>query len=277
MGRKVIITIAPTGNVPTKEMTPYVPVTPQEIADQVYACWQEGAALAHMHARNAQGLPTSDVEVYREILACLAAKPDCDIITQLSTGGRGGNSALDRGQMICLGPEMASLSTGSSNFPAQGNINDPDTISHLNGEMVKYGVKPELEAFDTAMIPNAIYLARKGTLTPPLHFNLVLGVPGSLPATFKNLFFMYENLPEGCTWTITAIGRLQVELSAMALALGGHIRTGIEDNVYFDYEKRTHGTNVDFVRRIKSMILSMGYEVATPAEARVILGLSPKM
>lgn len=170
-------------------MNPNLPVTPEEIADQIYECWKEGAAVAHIHARSKEGTPTSDVAVYRRILECLAAKKDCDIITQLSTGGRAGNSPEERGQMICLGAEMASLATGSSNFPTKANLNDPDTIAYLAGEMKKYGTKPEIEVFDTAMLENALNLAKKGVISWPLQINLVLGVPGSQPATAKQLFF----------------------------------------------------------------------------------------
>ncbi len=271
MSDKVIITIAPTGNVPTKEMNPHLPVTVQEIADQIYECWQEGAAVAHIHARDKEGKPTSDVQVYREILAKLKEKSDCDIITQLSTGGRAGNSYQERGQMICLKPEMASLSTGSSNFPSKANLNDPVTIEYLAGEMRKYGCKPEIEVFDTAMLANALQLVKKGVLDWPLQVNLVLGVPGSLPASYKNLFFLYESLPQGATWTISAIGKDHVSLSTMALALGGNVRVGMEDNIFYD--KGVLATNVELVKRIKKIALAMGKEIATPQEAREILGL----
>ena len=276
MARKVIITIAPTGNVPTKQMTPNVPLSVQEIADQLYECWKEGAAIAHIHARNQEGLPTSDVGVYEQIIGRLTDKKDCDLITQLSTGGRAGKSAEERGQMICLAPEMASLATGSSNFPSKANLNDPDTIGYLRGEMAKYNVKPEIEVFDAAMLHNAVHLARKGLIAEPMHFNLVLGVPGSLPATPKNLFFLYESLPEGCTWTVTAIGKRHVELSTMALALGGHVRVGLEDNIYYNYEKKDLATNLGLVRRIRDIALAMGLEIATPQEAREILSLPAK-
>lgn len=274
MNKKVVITVAPTGNVPTKETNPHLPVTPQEIADDIYACWQEGAAVAHIHARDKEGKPTADVNVYREILACLAEKKDCDIITQLSTGARGGTTYLERGQMLSLGPEMASLATGSSNFPTKANLNDPETVAYLAGEMKKYGVKPEIEVFDTAMLDYAVYLADKGFIERPLQINLVLGVFGSQPATLKQLFFLYECLPEGVTWTISAIGRQHVALSTMALALGGSVRVGLEDNIYFS--KGILTTNVELVRRIKNIALAMGREIATPDEAREMMGLKRK-
>lgn len=276
MARKVIITIAPTGNLPTKQMTPNVPLTAQEIADQIYECWKEGASIAHIHARDKEGIPTSSMDAYKQVMHCLSQKRDCDIITQLSTGGRAGNSAQERGQMICLAPEMASLATGSSNFPAKANLNDPATIGYLGGEMQKFNVKPEVEVFDAAMLYNAIYLSKKGMLAAPMHINLVLGVPGSLPASPKNLFFLYESLPENCTWTITAIGRQHVELSTIALALGGHVRVGIEDNIYYNYQSKTPATNVQLVSRMRGIALAMGLEIATPKEARAMLNLPDK-
>ncbi|MGI6712761.1 MAG: 3-keto-5-aminohexanoate cleavage protein [Bacillota bacterium] len=271
MNNKVIITIAPTGNVPTKEINPHLPVTPQEIAEQIYACWKEGAAIAHIHARDTSGKPTSDVTVFQEILNNLAAKTDCDIITQLSTGARAGKSYFERGQMIRLKADMASLSTGSSNFPTKVNANDPDTICYLAKEMRKYGTKPEIEIFDTAMLENAVQLAKNGIIEEPLHINFVLGVPGSMPATFKMLFYLYESLPNNTTWTVTAIGKNHIHLSTMSLALGGNIRVGLEDNIYFN--KGILATNVGLVKRIKNIALAMGKEIATPTEARKILGL----
>lgn len=274
LSNKVILTLAPTGNVPTRQLTPHVPITPQEIAADAYTCWKEGAAVVHIHTRDNEGNPTSDVEVNREVMAELDKYADCDMIRQVSTGGRAGKSFTERGQMLCLSPDMSSLATGSSNFPAKCNFNDPDTISYLAAEMLKYNVKPEIEVFDTAMIWNAIRLAEKGEIKAPLHFNLVLGVAGSQPATVEALMYCYQNLPKDCTWGISAIGKDHVKLSSIALALGGHVRVGIEDNIYF--AKGVLATNVALVRRMKNIALAMGKEIATPAEARQILGLAPK-
>ncbi len=274
LSNKVILTLAPTGNVPTRQLTPHVPITPQEIAADAYACWKEGAAVVHIHTRDNEGNPTSDVDVNREVMAELDKYADCDMIRQVSTGGRAGKSFTERGQMLCLSPDMSSLATGSSNFPAKCNFNDPETISYLAAEMLKYNVKPEIEVFDTAMIWNAIRLAEKGEIKTPLHFNLVLGVAGSQPATVEALMYCYQNLPKDCTWGVSAIGKDHVKLSSIALALGGHVRVGIEDNIYF--AKGVLATNVALVRRMKNIALAMGKEIATPAEARQILGLTPK-
>jgi len=153
---KLIITLAPTGNVPTKEMNANVPMTPVEIAAQIYECWKKGAAVCHIHTRDKDGVPTSDVDVNRSVLEELDKYKDCDIIRQLSTGGRASKTYHERGQMICLSPDKASLATGSSNFPTRANLNDPETVSYLAGEMKKYGVKPEIEVFDSAMIDAAV-------------------------------------------------------------------------------------------------------------------------
>ncbi len=274
MNEKVILTIAPTGNVPTKELNPHVPITPQEIAAQVYECWKEGASVVHIHTRDENGLPTADIDVNRQVLVELDKYPDCNIIRQLSTGARAGKTYQERGQMLCLAPEMASLATGSSNLPKQANLNDPETIAFLAGEMKKYGVKPEVEVFDVAMIANALQFADKGLIDWPIHFNFVLGVPGSLPASFKNLFFLYEQLPANCTWSVTAVGRQHVELSVMAMLLGGNVRVGIEDNLHFS--KGVLNTNVSSVRRIKEIALALGKEIATPDEARKILSIKSR-
>lgn len=274
LSNKVILTIAPTGNVPTRQLTPHVPMTPREIAADTYACWKEGAAVVHIHTRDKDGLPTSDIEVNRAIMSELDKYPDCDIVRQVSTGGRAGKSYTERGQMICLSPDMASLATGSSNFPTKGNYNDPETVSYLAAEMMKYKVKPEVEVFDTAMIWNAVRLVEKGEINAPLHFNLVLGVGGSQPASVDALMYCYQHLPKDCTWGVSAIGKNHVQLSTVALALGGNVRVGIEDNIY--YSKGVLATNIELLRRIKAIALAMGKEIATPSEAREILKLAAR-
>ena len=271
LSNKVILTLAPTGNVPTKQLTPHAPMTPQEIAADAYACWKEGVAVVHIHTRDKDGLPTSDIEVNREVMNELDKYPDCDIIRQVSTGGRAGKNYMERGQMICLSPDMASLATGSSNFPSKGNFNDPETVSYLASEMMKYNVKPEIEVFDSAMIWNALRMAEKGEIKTPLHFNIVLGVGGSQPATVDALMYCYQHLPKDCTWGVSAIGKDHVQLSTIALALGGNVRVGIEDNIY--YSKGVLATNLMLVKRMKNIVLAMGKELATSAEAREILSL----
>jgi 3-keto-5-aminohexanoate cleavage enzyme len=274
MQEKLILTIAPTGNVPTKEMNPNVPMTPVDIAAQIYECWKAGAAVCHIHTRDNEGKPTSDAEVNRAVLAELDKYTDCDIIRQLSTGGRAGKTYHERGQMLFLSPDMASLATGSSNFPTRANLNDPETVSFLAGEMKKYGIKPEVEVFDSAMIDTAIRLCENTEIDAPMHFNFVLGMKGSLPAKEKTLFYLYESLPPNSTWGVSVIGKDHVKLSVIAMALGGHVRVGLEDNIY--HSKGVLATNVGLVQRMVNIAKAIEREIATPAEARAILSLKKK-
>ncbi len=274
---KIIITIAPTGNVPTRERTPHVPITPDEIARSVGECRQVGAALAHLHARDTEQRPTYRGEVFRDIVA--AVRASSDIITQVSTGARAGRTAPERAECLAAGAEMASLTTGSSNFATQVNDNAPDLVEQLCREMTRRGVVPEIEIFDAAMISLAVALAEKGLIPKPLHFNLVLGVPGSLPATPKNLFFLYESLPrygelaKDLTWQVTVVGPPHVDLSVMAMSLGGNVRVGLEDNIY--YARGVLAANSRLVERMVGIARAMGREPATPEEARALLKLPP--
>lgn len=268
---KLIITIAPTGNVPTKAMTPHVPVRPAEIAADIVACYAKGAAVAHIHARDEQEIPTCDSHYFAEIVRLLD-ESSCPILKQISTGARGGKSGEARAASLGLQPESASLATGSSNFPASINANDPQLIEYMAKIMLDNHIKPEIEVFDAAMIHNAVILQKAGLLKGPLLFNLVLGVKGSLPATAKNLFFLVESLPSDAVWSVSVIGPCHVNLSAVAMALGGHVRVGIEDNVY--YTKGVLATNTMLVERIAGIAKSIGRDLATPDDVKRIWGIA---
>ncbi len=198
---------------------------------------------------------------------------NADVIRQLSTGARGGkaSSADWRGQMLDLNVEMASLSTGSSNFPTSVNANSPELIQALAEKMRSNNIKPEIEVFDGSMLHNAIYMHKKGILKGPLHFNLVMNVPGSLPGTPRNLMFLVDSLPADSTWTVSGIGRSHVQMATMAIAMGGHVRTGIEDVVFMD--GNIPASNEALVERIAQIAHATGREIATPDEAREILSL----
>jgi 3-keto-5-aminohexanoate cleavage enzyme len=267
---KLIITVAPTGNVPTIKTSPSLPLTAEQIADDLCLCRQAGASVAHIHARDQAGKPTADPLAFKAIIE--KVKKRCDIIIQLSTGSRGGEGAEERGACIALKPEMASLATGSSNFAHSVNSNPPDLIKDLARRMAENGVKPEIEVFDLSALEYALYLSEKGLLNPPLHINLVLGVPGSLQGSPRNLFFLVENLPPDATWSVTAIGKSHKQLSALALVLGGHVRTGLEDLP--GLEDGEPVTNVGLVQRIADLARLYGREVATPDEARAMLSLN---
>lgn len=264
---KLIITIAPTGNVPTKALTPYVPVTPEEIAADLIDCCAKGAAVAHIHARDEQEAPTTELHYFAETVRLLDVA-GCPIVKQISTGARGGKSGEARAEALALKPASASLATGSSNFPASVNANDPKLIEYMATVMLEMGIKPEIEVFDTAMIYNAVNLQKAGLLRGPLLFNLVLGVKGSLPATAKNLFFLVDSLPPDAVWSVSVIGPQHVNLSAIAIALGGHVRVGIEDNIYYD--KGVLATNVALVERMVAIAKAMGREIAGPEDVRRI-------
>jgi len=268
---KLIITVALTGNVPTKEMNPAVPITIDEIVEDVKKCRMVGAAIAHLHVRDKDGKPTSDRALFKELLEKID-RENIDIIKQVSTGARGGANTVEwRGQMLDLNAHMASLSTGSSNFPNAVNANEPDLINALAEKMAANNIKPEIEAFDMGMISNAKRLLKKGVLKGPLHFNLVMNVPGSIEGTPRNLMFMVENLPQGSTWTVSGIGRSQITMLTMAILLGGHVRTGLED--VLEYENGVPAANPMLVERMVRIARELGREIATPSEAKGILGL----
>ncbi|MEA1976226.1 MAG: 3-keto-5-aminohexanoate cleavage protein [Bacillota bacterium] len=266
---KLVITVAPTGNVPTYQLNPESALTIDEIVSDVKKCKDAGAAVAHLHVRDKNLLPTSDRKEYKKLLEKLN---DVDIIKQVSTGARGGENSIEwRGQMLDLDADMASLSTGSSNFPTSVNANAPDLIKGLAKKMLDNNMKPEIEVFDLAMIRNAVYLMKIGYLKGPLHFNMVMNVPGSIKGSAKNLMFMVDSIPKGSTWSVSGIGNSQIEMITMAILLGGHVRTGLEDVLMYD--KDTYATNEMLVKRVVRIAKELGREIATVDEARKILSL----
>lgn len=271
--KKVIITVAPTGSVPGKQDNPYTPITPEEIADDVFKCYQLGAAIAHIHVRDQNGKPATNPELFARVKELITAR--CDIVLQFSTGARTGEGK-SRGACIDLRPEMASLTTGSSNFARGVNLNPPELIEYLAEKMYVNGVVPEIEVFDISMVDNALFYLKKGILKPPLNFNLVFNVPGSMSGKPKNLLHIVELLPPGSTFTVTCIGKMQTDLLTMGVLLGGNVRVGLEDNLFYSYADNILGTNMMFVERMVRIIKELGREVATPEEAREMLKLGPR-
>lgn len=269
---KLIITTALTGNVPTREMTPHVPLTPAEIAADVDRCATAGASVFHVHARNADGRPTLDLAVFKET-ARRIKKHAPDVILQLSTGARAGKDWEARANPVRLLPEMASFTTGSNNLPGIVYENAPDFIRYLAGVFRETGVKPEIEVFEAGMINNALHLVQKGLLTPPLHFDFVLGAPGAMPGTVRNLVFLADGLPAGATWTVAGIGKAELPLATAAIAMGGHVRVGIEDNLRLP--DGSPATNRQLVEKVVHIARTMGREIAGPEDARRILSLDP--
>lgn len=271
--QKLIITIAPTGSVPTRRQTPHVPITPEEIVACGKRCEAAGASLIHVHVRNAADeSPSTDYGLFRE--TCDGLRSETDLIVQISTGGRAGMAYEQRCERLRLRPEMASLTTGSVNFPDSVYENSPELIRRLARDMRDFGIKPEVEVFDVSMIQNALELVKDGLATAPLHFDFVLGLKGALPATVENLVHLRRCIPADATWSVAGIGAHQLPMNMMALVMGGHCRVGLEDNIY--YRRGELASNERLVERIVRLAREAGREVAEPAEARRILQLTGK-
>jgi len=271
-GGKLIIKAALTGMIPTKKDTPFVPITPQEIAEDAYQVYQLGTSVLHLHARDKNGLPTYKVEVYREIVD--RVKDRCpDVIVCLSTSGRVHPQVEHRSGVLALKPEMASLTMGSLNFPQYPSVNSPETIKRLALAMRENSTLPELEVFESGFINYALFLRRRGILSDPLHFNLLLGSLGACPANMRDLTYLVESLPSGSVWSATGIGRFQTQINVGAILMGGHVRVGIEDSIYYNYPDKELATNEKLVARIIRVAEELGRDIATPREAREILGL----
>jgi uncharacterized protein (DUF849 family) len=269
-----IITVAITGSVPRKENNPAVPITVSEQIESTHEAFEAGAALVHVHVRNDDQSTTSNPDKFAEFQERIR-KLCPGIIVQFSTGGRSGVGS-ERGGMLHHRPDMASLSTGSVNFPTRVYENSPDLIRELAGKMMQYGVKPEIEVFDLAMLYNAIDYAREGMLRSPLHVQFVLGVKHAQPVDREILEFEVRKLktlmPEA-TWVAAGIGRYQLEVNRWCLEMGGHCRTGLEDNVRWD-KSRLAKSNAELVSRVAELCAEYNRVVATPPMARHILGLN---
>jgi len=274
MSTPCIITVAITGSVPTKKDSAAVPITVAEQIESTHAAHEAGAALVHVHVRNDDGTTTSDPEKFARFLA--GVRRHCpDMIVQFSTGGRSGVGSKERGGMLHLKPEMASLTTGSVNFQKIVYENHPTLIHELATSMLANDIKAEVEIFDLAMLYNAAKLVADGLLKTPVHVQFVLGIPGALPADRQVLEFELAQLQRvlpGATWTAAGIGRHQLTVNEWTLELGGHCRTGLEDNVRFDKD-RLAVSNAELVARVVKLADRFGRRAATPAEARQILGL----
>jgi uncharacterized protein (DUF849 family) len=271
---KVILTVAPTGAWPSKDDTPHIPLQPKEIAEEIYACWQAGASIAHIHVRDDDDKSSMDFDKFTETVE-LVRKTDCNIVLNLTTSGQLGLKDEDRMKhIIALKPELASYDCGSMNW-AHSTVfeNSPRFLEKLGMVMQENNIKPEIEIFDAGMVYNALYYLKKGILKAPLHFQFVLGAPGGMTATVENLMFLKTLIPADSTWGALGIGRGHLPIMYTTLALGGHVRVGMEDNIYYSKGVLAK-SNVDFIERTKRIAAEIDKEIATPDEAREILGLS---
>jgi 3-keto-5-aminohexanoate cleavage enzyme len=275
MRAPAIIAVAITGSVPRKADNPALPISVAEQIESTHEAYEAGASLVHVHVRNEDETTSSDPEKFGAFLHGI--RRVCpDIVVQFSTGGRG--RALDqRGAMLHLRPDMASLATGSVNFPTIVYENPPDFVRGLSGQMRDLGVRPEIEVFDLAMLYNAADLVAEGLIAPKLHVQFVMGVRHALPARRDVLEFEVAQLRAalpGATFTAAGIGRHQMEVARWSLELGGHVRTGLEDNIRLD-RATLAPSNAALVRLAAELCVLNGRPVATPAQARRILGLAP--
>jgi uncharacterized protein (DUF849 family) len=268
---KVIISAALTGAVTPKDSNPHIPLTPEEIAEDAFRCYQAGAAIVHLHMRDDEGLGKMDVERFRRTAKLIREK--CDIVINMTTSGD--NRATDDERMAhipALKPEIASFDAGSFNWmPGGVFINSPQFLAKLGRLMTDNGVKPEVEIFDSGMLGVAAYYVKKGIINGPLHYQFVLGVLGGMEATVENLVYLVNRLPAGSTWSALGIGKDHLPILYATIALGGHVRVGLEDNIY--YAQGVPATNVQLVERAVRLIKEAQKEAASPDDARAILGL----
>jgi len=277
-GSLLIVNAALTGMVPTKAQVPHLPETPAEIAEDCARVAALGASIVHLHARE-HGRPTHRKDTYARIIG--AVREVCpDIVVCVSCSGRNVREVEQRSEVLELEgdvkPDMASLTLGSLNFATQASENSPDTIVALAHRMNERGIRPELEAFEPGMVEYARYLERKGVLRAPHYFNLLLGSRGTASCTPLNLAAMTSALPHEAHWAVAGIGAFQYTAHLMAIAAGGHVRVGLEDNIWFDAARTELATNPALVERVVRIAGDAGRTPATPTQVRTLLGLASR-
>ncbi len=276
---KLIINAAITGMVPRKKDTPHIPITPPEIIEDAFRCYQAGASTVHLHVRDEAENPTYKKELYAQIIEGIRTVCS-DMIICVSTSGRVHNTFEKRSEVLelegDLKPDMASLTMGSLNFPKQPSINSPEMIQNLALKMKERGIMPEIEIFEFGMINTTKVLMNKGILTAPLYCNLLLGSIYSAQATMFDLSYMVKSLPPEVQWGAAGIGRFQLSMNLAAMLMGGHVRVGLEDNIFFDNDRVELATNEALINRLVRLAKEIGRSVAMPHEAREMLGLQSR-
>jgi len=278
MKKRFILNFTPTGMIPTKEMTPNVPITIQDIIEQTLEAAELGANMIHLHARDEQtGKPAYQKEIYAEIIRGIRSR-NRDIVLGVSTSGRNFGEFEKRSECLELKgelkPDLGSLTLSSLNFNKEASVNSPEMIQALAKKMLENGIRPELEAFDLGMLNYARYLIKKTLITPPYYFNLILGNIACAQANMLNLGLMVNELPENSLWSVGGIGDFQLTMNAMSLIAGGGVRIGLEDNIYFDSGRTELATNAKLIKRILSIADSLEFVPYSHRETREILGLN---
>lgn len=268
---KMVITCAVCGAETTKEDNPNLPITPQEIAEATFDAYKAGAAIVHLHVRDAHGNPTQDVDIFRETIGLIREK--CNIVIEITTGGAVGMTDDERLKVIALKPEMASLDCGTMNFGDEYILNTIPTMRRFAKEFKKYTVFPTLEVFDLSHIYGSLILIKEGLLTPPFHYGLVLNVPAGVKYDIETLDFMVRRLPKESLWTVLGIGgRASLSSHYGAMSLGGFIRVGFEDNVYYSKGVLAK-SNAQLVERAAEIAKTAGKEIASPDDVRTLFNL----
>lgn len=269
---KLIITAAISGAEVTKEHNPAVPYKIEEFVREAKLAHEAGAAIIHLHVRTDEGKPTQDKDRFKVVMD--AIKAECpDVIIQPSTGGAVGMTNDERLQPTELSPEMATLDCGTLNFGGDEIFeNTENTIKYFGERMIEKGIKPELEVFDKSMIDMALRLHKKGFIKAPMHFDFVMGVNGGISGTLRDFIFLRGSIPADSTYTVAGVGRFEFSLAVAAIIDGGHVRVGLEDNLFISKGVLTK-SNGELVEKVVRLANEFGREIATPAEAREILGL----
>lgn len=269
---KLIITAAISGAEVLKEHNPAVPYTVEEFVREAKSAYDAGASIIHLHVRYDDGTPTQDKERFRVVMEAIKAVIP-DVIIQPSTGGAVGMTNDERLQPTELQPEMATLDCGTLNFGGdEVFFNTENTIKYFGERMINLGIKPELEVFDKSMIDMALRLSKKGYIQSPMHFDFVMGVNGGISGELRDFVFLRGSIPSDATYTVAGVGRYEFPLAMAAIVDGGHVRVGLEDNVYIS-KGVLAASNGELVAKVVRMAKELGREIATPAEARRILGL----
>lgn len=272
---KLIITAAISGAEVLKEHNPAVPYTVEECAREAKSAYDAGASIIHLHVRKDDGTPTQDKNRFKEVMDAIY-KVCPDVIIQPSTGGAVGMTDDERLQPTELNPEMATLDCGTLNFGGDEVFtNTENTIKYFGQRMIKNGIKPELEVFDKSMIDMALRLHKKGFINKPMHFDFVMGVNGGITGELRDFIFLRGSIPADATYTVAGVGRFEFPLAAAAIIDGGHVRVGFEDNVFLSKGVLAK-SNGELVEKVVRIAKEFGREIASPAEARQILGLKPK-
>jgi 3-keto-5-aminohexanoate cleavage enzyme len=274
--KPLIINLAPTGMVPTKEMTPHVPISTDEILEDVAACRELGVSIVHLHARGDDGVPTHRKESFAPLVEGVR-EIDPELIVGVTCSGRNVPTVEGRSEVLELDgkakPDMASLTLGSNNFRKQASVNSPETIMALAERMKEHGITPELEVFEPGMILTGRLLMERGLVSETSFINILLGNPGTSPLAPSVLAAFISLLPPDWVWSLAGIGRHQLDANALAIPAGGHVRVGLEDNIWLDRGRNELATNRQMVERIVRMAELCERPIATPAQAREAIGV----